>query len=200
MLRVIKRSAWPVLFSISTTPRDISVALLAAYSGARMGELTQLRGVDIVERDGIHAIKISPEAGTTKTGEARTVPLHEHLVEQGFLAFVKANGAGPLFYNELKQPSGPIDPTNPRKPRYVKAREQVATWVRTLGVNDPELSPNHAWRHTFKAIGFRSGMSEKVLDAIVGHAPASSGVAMASPPLPIKRKNFRNFPTTKSAR
>jgi integrase len=33
---------------------------LAAYSGARMGELTQLRGVDIVERDGIHAIKISP--------------------------------------------------------------------------------------------------------------------------------------------
>ena len=109
---------------------------LAAYSGARMGELTQLRGVDIVERDGIHAIKISPEAGTTKTGKARTVPLHEHLVEQGFLAFVKANGAGPLFYNESKQPSGPIDPTNPRKPRYVKAREQVATWVRTLGVND----------------------------------------------------------------
>ena len=56
---------------------------LAAYSGARMGELTQLRGVDIVERDGIPAIKISPEAGTTKTGKARTVPLHEHLIEQG---------------------------------------------------------------------------------------------------------------------
>src|SRR5208282_251882 len=77
-------------------------------------------------------LRISPEAGTTKTGKARTVPLHEHLVEQGFLAFVTANGAGPLFYNESKQPSGPIDPTNPRKPRYVKAREQVATWVRRL--------------------------------------------------------------------
>src|SRR6202043_3594937 len=62
---------------------------LAAYSGARMGELTQLRGVDIVEQDGIHAMKISPEAGTTKTGMARTVPLHEHLIEQGFLTFVK---------------------------------------------------------------------------------------------------------------
>jgi hypothetical protein len=67
---------------------------LAAYSGARMGELTQLRGVDIIVRDGIHAMKISPEAGTTKTGRARTVPLHEHLIEQGFLAFVKANGNG----------------------------------------------------------------------------------------------------------
>ena len=114
---------------------------LAAYSGARMGELTQLRGIDIIERDDIHAMKISPEAGTTKTGKARTVPLHEHLIERGFLAFVKTNGAGPLFYNELKQPAVTNDPTNPRKPRYVKARERVAAWVRSLGVNDPELSP-----------------------------------------------------------
>jgi len=170
---------------------------LAAYSGSRMGELTQLRGVDIIERDGIHAIKISPEAGTTKTGKARTVPLHEDLIEQGFLAFVKANGAGPLFYNASKQPDGPIDPTNPRKPRYVKAREQVATWVRSLGVNDPELSPNHAWRHTFKAIGFRSGMSEKVLDAIVGHAPASVGRGYGEPTLADKTKELQKFPRYK---
>ncbi len=172
---------------------------LAAYSGARMGELTQLRGVDVVEGAGTHAIKISPEAGTTKTGKSRTVPLHDHLIDQGFLAFVKANGSGPLFYNELKQLSGPIDPTNPRKPRYVKAREQVGTWVRGLGVKDPELSPNHAWRHTFKAIGFRSGMSEKVLDAIVGHTPASVGRATASPHLPIKRKSSINFHATTSS-
>jgi integrase len=167
---------------------------LAAYSGARMGELTQLRGVDIVDSDGTHAIKISPEAGTTKTGKARTVPLHQHLVEQGFLVFVKANGGGPLFYNEVKQPKEPVDPTNPGKPRYVKAREKVATWVRSLGVNDPELSPNHAWRHTFKAIGFRSGMSEKVLDAIVGHAPASVGRSYGEPTLADKTKELRKFP------
>jgi integrase len=170
---------------------------LAAYSGARMGELTQLRGVDIFEGGGTHAIKISPEAGTTKTGQSRTVPLHDHLIEQGFLAFVKANGSGPLFYNEAKQLSGPVDPTNPRKPRYVKAREKVATWVRRLGVNDPELSPNHAWRHTFKAIGFRSGMSEKVLDAIVGHAPASVGRSYGEPTLADKTKELHKFPRYK---
>ena len=106
---------------------------LAAYSGARMGELTQLRGIDIIERDGIHAMKISPEAGTTKTRKARTVPLHEHLIEQGFLAFVRANGGGPLFYNEAKQPAPAGDPTNPRKARYVKARERLATWVGAWG-------------------------------------------------------------------
>jgi integrase len=170
---------------------------LAAYGGARMGELTQLRGVDIIEAAGIHAIKISPEAGTTKTGKARTVPLHDHLIEQDFLAFVKANGGGPLFYNEAKQPSRPVDPTNPRKPRYVKAREKVATWVRSLGVNDPELSPNHAWRHTFKAIGFRNGMSEKVLDAIVGHAPASVGRSYGEPTLVDKTKELHKFPRYK---
>jgi hypothetical protein len=33
-----------------------------------------------------------------------------------------------------------------------------------------ELLPNHAWRNTFKAVGFRSGIPEKLLDAIVGRA------------------------------
>jgi integrase len=167
---------------------------LAAYSGARMGELAQLRGVDIVEQDGIHAMKISPEAGTVKTRKSRTVPLHDDLIEQGFLAFVKASGTGPLFYNTSKQSAPPNDPTNPRKARYVKAREHVAAWVRGLGVNDPELSPNHAWRHTFKAIGFRSGMSEKVLDVIVGHAPASVGRGYGEPTLADKANELRKFP------
>ena len=30
------------------------------------------------------------------------VPLHEHLIAQGFLKFVAKHGAGPLFYGPLK--------------------------------------------------------------------------------------------------
>ena len=123
------------------------------------------------------------------------MPLHAHLIEQGFLAFVKANGKGPLFYNEPTQPAAASDdPTNPRKPRSVKARENVAVWVRSLGVDDPELSPNHAWRHTFKAMGFRCGISEKVLDAIVGHAPASVGRGYGEPTLADKAQELCKFP------
>jgi integrase len=110
---------------------------------------------------------------------------------------VKANGHGPLFYNEPNKVAALDDPTNPRKPRYVKAREQVAAWVRNLGVNDRELSPNHAWRHTFKAVGFRSGISEKVLDAIVGHAPASVGRGYGEPTLADKAEELRKFPRYK---
>jgi integrase len=172
---------------------------LAAYSGARMGEITQLRGVDVTGKDGAWAIKISPEAGTTKTGKTRVVPLHEHLIEQGFVEFVKASGKGPLFYTAAAGPAAPDDPTNPRKPRYVKAREYVAAWVREIGVDDPELQPNHAWRHTFKAVGHRCGISEKLLDAIVGHAPASVGRGYGEPTLADKAKALEQFPRYKCA-
>jgi len=166
---------------------------LAAYSGARMGEITQLRGVDIIEQDGLPAMKISPEAGTTKNRKARLVPLHEHLIAQGFIQFVHASGDGPLFYNVAAQDVAD-DPTNPKRARSVKARERVGAWVRDLGIKDPELSPNHAWRHTFKAIGFRCGMTEKIIDAIVGHAPASVGRAYGAPELSDKASELRKFP------
>src|SRR5262249_15967569 len=75
------------------------VPWLCAYTGARSGEITQLRGLDVLPH-GVPAIKITPEAGTVKTRKPRTVPLHEHLIKQGFLTFAKESGRGPLFYNE----------------------------------------------------------------------------------------------------
>jgi integrase len=149
---------------------------ICAYSGARSGEIAQLRRQDVIQRDGAHAIRITPDAGPVKTGEPRTVPIHDHLIEQGFLEFVKSNKPGPLFYNEDKdEQMAPRDPTNPRKPRSVKAREHLAAWIRKLGVTDREIQPNHAWRHTFKQIGHRHGISERLLDAICGHASPTEG-------------------------
>jgi integrase len=177
---------------------------LAAYSGARMGEITQLRGADIVEEDGVHAMKIAPEAGTVKAGKPRSVPIHEHVMAQGFLDFVKGAGKGPLFYNVPKKPKPgevqpPSDPTNPRRPRAVKARERLAEWVREVGVSDPELSPNHAWRHTFRAITDRCGIPEKMTDAIVGHAPASTRRGYGVATLADKAAALAVFPRYKTA-
>jgi integrase len=172
------------------------VPWLCAYSGARAGEITQLRGPDVVEQAGIWSMKISPEAGTVKNRKPRTVPLHEHLVEQGFIEFVRASGKGPLFYNEATA-SGQGEPTNPRRPRAVKARERIAAWVREIGVDDPELQPNHAWRHTFKQIGSRVGILEKTLDAICGHKQASTGRTYGEPTLADKAAALRQFPRFK---
>jgi integrase len=163
---------------------------LCAYTGARPGEICQLRGVDVT--DG--ALRLTPEAGTMKSRKPRTVPLHEHLIEQGFLAFVKANGSGPLFYNEAKKPAAAADQTHPGMASYARPRGRLGAWVRSLGISDPELSPNHAWRHTFKQVAHRAGLSEKVIDAIVGHAPASVGRAYGEPTLQDKAAALARFP------
>jgi hypothetical protein len=49
-------------------------------------------------------------------------------------------------------------------------------------------------------MGFRSGMSEKVLDAIVGHAPASVGRSYGEPTLADKTTELRKFPRYKVSR
>src|SRR5262249_46427058 len=49
---------------------------IMAYTGARGGEITQLRAADVEERPGIGVVvKITPEAGTVKTGKVRVVPI-----------------------------------------------------------------------------------------------------------------------------
>jgi integrase len=156
------------------------VPWLCAYIGARVGKITQLRGSDVVHQDGVDAIRITPEAGTVKTRKTTLIPLHEHLLKQGFLDFVETRGKGPLFY-ERPSAQRPDDPTNPRKSRYVKGREHLAAWVRSLGVNDRALQPNHAWRHTFKQIADRAGISERMSDSITGHAHKSTGATYGAP-------------------
>jgi integrase len=134
------------------------VPWLCAYCGARAGEITQLRGLDVFERDGIKAIRITPDAGPVKTREARNVPLHEHLIAQGFLEYVKSKGKGPLFYNVAAE-AAPREITNPKRSRAVQARNRLGEWVRSIGVDDKEVSPTHGWRHSFKQIADRCGIS-----------------------------------------
>lgn len=169
------------------------VPWLCAYSGARAGEITQLRGVDIETRGNLHVMKITPEAGSVKTNVFRLVPLHEHLITQGFLDFVKARGQGPLFYNpDPAKDEG--EAANPKRPRAVKTRERLAAWVRALGITDKGVRPNHAWRHTFKQIAERVGISERISDAITGHAPTTVGRAYGRPTVEDMADALTKFP------
>ena len=63
-----------------------------------------------------------------KMKKARTVPLHEHIIAQGFLDFVASRANGPLFYNGDSNGDADSDPTNPKRPRAVKTRERLAAW------------------------------------------------------------------------
>lgn len=161
---------------------------LCAYSGARPGEIAQLRGQDVQERDSIRLMVLTPEAGTIKNRKIRIVPLHDHLIEQGFLEFVKARGQGPLFY-EPHLRSG-----KNKKVPYIHVIQKVGEWVRSLGITDPEISPNHAWRHRFKLVAERANVPERLSDYITGHAPASTGRAYGQPTLSDLAREIKKLP------
>jgi integrase len=142
------------------------VPWLCAYTGARVGEVAQLRKQD-VRKEGAHwIIRITPEAGTVKTDEAREVVLHPHLIELGFGEFVNAAPPGHLFLKVGKEGNirGPL--------RGLKNR--LAARSRSI-VKDRGVMPNHGWRHRFMTVGREVGIDARVLDAIQGHRPRSVG-------------------------
>lgn len=147
------------------------VPWVCAYTGARVNEITQLRASDVVTVEGVPCIRITPEAGTVKTSNERLVPIHPHLLEQGFLKFAHAKrGKTPLFYSVERQRK-----PDRKNPTYTSVGNKLADWVRGLGIEDPSVMPNHGWRHRFKTSGRKAKMDWLILDAIQGHAPRTEG-------------------------
>lgn len=156
------------------------VPFLLAYTGARVQEITQLRKGDVHQhRTGFWFLRLTPEAGTIKSRDARDVPLHPRLEALGFIGFVRSSNDGPLFY----------DPAQRRKPNAASTQAEsragdLSQWVRkTVGIDDPNIGPNHAWRHRFKTVCRNAGVAEQYADAITGHAPASQGRAYGNIPV-----------------
>jgi integrase len=100
------------------------VPWICAYTGARVGEIAQLRTQDIREKDGVWLFWITPEAGTVKDGNSRYVAIHPDLIAQGFLRFVEKSGAGPLFYSESRRRGGSTE-----NPTAKKVGERLAKWM-----------------------------------------------------------------------
>jgi integrase len=193
--QVILRAATAITNTKDAFPRAKRwVMWVCAYSGARAGEITQLRGVDVTKRGDFYVMRLTPEAGSIKTSNARTVPLHEHLRAQGFIEFVRAQGNGPLFYNERATTEAEVDPLNPKMHPATKVRQRLGDWVRELGISDREVGPTHGWRHLFQRIADSVEIAEKMSDAITGHAPASTGRRYGPPTIEGMAKALKKFP------
>ncbi|MER8661328.1 tyrosine-type recombinase/integrase [Mesorhizobium sp. M1148] len=134
---------------------------LCAFTGARVGELAQLRKQDVSLRGEVWVIRITPDAGTVKTNEAREVPLHRQVIDLGFPAFVQGVPSGHLFLN--------VDPSENVRGALRGLKNRLAEFGRAF-VSDPNVAPNHGWRHRFKTIGMEAGIPPRILDAIQGQA------------------------------
>lgn len=124
------------------------IPLIGLYSGARLGEIAQLRLDDIIEQEGIQLFRIHDigEEQTVKTTAGiRLVPIHQALLDLGFMDYVeriRSNSNGRLF-PELR--------INIEKPSDA-ASKWFTHYRRAAGVRDyDDLGHEkvfHSFRHT----------------------------------------------------
>jgi len=144
---------------------------ICAFTGARITEAAQLRTNDLIDEDGLLCLRITPDAGSVKSGNYRVVPIHPQLVEMGLPAMIRCLPEGPVFYH-LRPHRGKVsDPVE----RAQSVGGKVGKWVRdVVGITDPVVQPNHAWRHRFKTTAREIGMDVEIRDAIQGHEDGRS--------------------------
>ncbi|NGM19926.1 hypothetical protein G3576_07855 [Roseomonas stagni] len=157
---------------------------LLCFTGARIGELAELRRRDVREDSGVPILDIVPHTlrpGKNETMQ-RMIPLHPALIGEGFLAYVAtlpADPNGPLFPSIKPDPHGKRD---------TPAQTTLGRWVRAkVKITDPKKAPAHSWRHrmidqlrTVRAV-------QEVQDAITGHYnPRNAGAGYG--------KGFRGMP------
>lgn len=149
----------------SLSPDDAMVMRLMIYSGARSGEICQLRACDVLKVDGVDAIKIcaeAPKASLKNKFSRRTIPLHE-AVRPDVVArasHVAATKGAEAFLFEY--------PFWRASNNYAgKFQKQTGRWLRKIGITDPELTP-HSARHSFTDACRRVAMPEYIINQLTG--------------------------------
>jgi integrase len=164
------------------------VPLLCAFSGARVAEMTQLRKEDVRQEGSIYVLRITPDAGSVKSGGYRDVPIHQQVIDLGFLDFIASSSDGPLFNR-----SQSADLKAQRKSAN-RVGTDICEWLQASNLVPSGLMPNHAFRHRFKTTGREIGVSDRVLDAICGHASRTAGDAYGDVTITAKHNAISKFP------
>ena len=145
------------------------VPLLALYSGARLGEVTDLNLEDI----GIDADSGVPymQIGTKNENSVRKVPIHDTLIEMGFLDIVehvKSLGSTRLY------PHRPLNPTRIENSGKLMSRN-FGAFLDVVGIESSQLV-FHSFRHTAITRMHVRHVPVAEAELIVGHASQDKDV------------------------
>ena len=153
------------------TPTKFWVPLMAYFQGMRLNEICQLYVDDIIAKDGVNGIDISPdrEGQRLKNDNSRRfLPLHKELVRLGFLKYVadvRTSGCKHLFPGLKWGENGPGDSVGDWFNR---------TYLRgECGIRDKRKT-FHSFRHTFVCVGIWSRVPDTEISELIGHSPARS--------------------------
>lgn len=84
------------------------------------------------------ALPSLPSRFAKNVNSERVVPVHSALEDEDFLKFAKSTKKGPLFGDLAPDRFGSRGGTGTKI---------LSRWIRSLGVTDKRISPNHSWRH-----------------------------------------------------
>lgn len=173
--------------------------LLAAYTGARLGELAQLFVSDVrVSPEGIRYLSLLKEEDGIDDevidsrrvkceSSRRVVPLHQDLIDLGFMAYVEGLPvSGQVFPRITPNKVGKYAPAFGRIwPKYLR---------NTAGLDSP-AAPMHGFRHAFKTLCRTVGITKEVGDWITGHTTVFVGDQYGEQPLVRMAEEMKKFPS-----
>jgi integrase len=172
-----------ILTSAQTeTADEIFLSLLTeAYTGCRVSEIADCSTLDFNFVKNGDPEKVIPgkwflfigedhrEPGcTTKGHKSRYMPLHPEIVKRliPYMERVVAEyGHGPLFRHVRPDKDG-------RRSTYIARK--IDDWMDGV-IKDPNLAPNHSFRHYLKSQLLDRDVPERISDAITGHKTPGIG-------------------------
>lgn len=146
------------------------IPLIGLFTGARLGEVCQLRTDDIQEEEGFPIFVLTDDGEDQRIKSEsghRRVPIHSELIRLGFLGYVaavRASGSDSLW------PDMPI--------RKDKPSDYFGRWFKShreaVGLAGDDSPTFHYFRHTVRPLMRRAGFSESTQDKITGHKTLGS--------------------------
>lgn len=135
------------------------VVQIAAWSGARLAEICQLRKKDIRYERGFWIFDINKDNGRKVKNEAsiRCIPVHPRLIEMGLVKHAQSSPGEGVF------------PTFCPPNLGQEITDSFAYLMNKYGMTDPQLN-FHSLRHSFQDACREAGVPADVSDALMGHA------------------------------
>jgi integrase len=135
---------------------DYWIAVIIAYTGARLSEITGMTTKDVAIRHDYWTFYLAAESGKTEDSR-RIIPIPKQVLDLGFLEYLKTVG-GDLFEGVTAKMMSQA---------YSRCRSK-------LGINRKGCDM-HAFRHHLKTLLDDVGASDRVSNYITGHAAPNEG-------------------------
>lgn len=164
--------------------------LIMLYTGARREEIAKLYASDVIKDPdyGIWHFRVRAiDDETVKTANSqRRVPIHQDLIDLGFLSYLDSLSAGSRMFDKLE----------PSKDGFGHAVGKAwGNYLRDVVKLDTQASPSHGFRHTFKTLCREVGIPKEVGDWITGHAAADVSDTYGANPLVRMSEELKKFPS-----